>query len=167
MSDNGGAEGVRYPRGIRVLLLISLLIHIVAVIYRLGRRLSGIHPYRIYEGLYGRPQPGFMLSMEAIFAYGLFTVFLIWIAVTMYQGDDALAGKLCSICAFISALVVGARYLGRQQAGYSSSAISNMLMAIWFILWGVISAIYSFRATRFWQSRESAAIEKMIHHDSE
>jgi len=45
--------------------------------------------------------------------------------------------------------VVVARYLGRQEAGYSNSLKASALTALWFILWGVIATIFSLRANRF------------------
>jgi len=149
-TDDG--EGVGYPRATRLVLLISLFIHIAAVLYALGLRLSTINLHRIYEGAGGlrsAPPPGSFVVVEVILVYGLFIVFLCGIAFNLYRGDDGQAGKIYAICAFIAALVVVARYLGRQEAGYSNSLKASALTALWFILWGVIATIFSLRANRF------------------
>jgi hypothetical protein len=124
MRGNDDGEGIRYPRATRLILLISLLIHIVAVLYALGGSLRSIDLHRIYEsgmGLHSSPQPGSFLAVEVILVYGSFIGFLIWIAFNLYQGDDGQAAKVYTICALIAALVVVGRYLGREEAGYSNS----------------------------------------------
>jgi hypothetical protein len=157
MPPNDDGDGVPYPFGTRLILLIVLLLHILAVVYLLEHKLSNIDLHRIYEsarGLHSSPQPGSFLVVEVLFAYGLFISFLIWIAVSLYRGDDGLAGKAYAICAFIAALVVVGRYFGGQEAGYEISPEVSTLMMLWFILWGVMAASFSFRAGRFQQSRE-------------
>jgi hypothetical protein len=67
----------------------------------------------------------------------------------MYRGDDVLAGKACSTCGFIAALVVAARYVGRQMASYETASTTTTLMLLWFVLWGIVAAIYCIRASRF------------------
>jgi len=90
--------------------------------------------------------------IEVVFVYGLFIGFLIWIAVGLYRGNGSRAGKLYSFCAFIAALVAVSRYLGRQLAGYPNSLNASTLIVLWFVLWGVVAAIFAFRASRFQQS---------------
>jgi hypothetical protein len=61
MHHDDDGEGARYSRGFRLILLIVLLLHVLAVLYALGRRLSEIDPHRIYDpamGLRSSPQPG-------------------------------------------------------------------------------------------------------------
>jgi hypothetical protein len=152
MHCNDDGERACYPRATRLSLLISLIIHIAAVFYALGLRLSTVNLHRIYEGAGGLrsvPVPGIFVVVEVIFVSGLFVVFLYGIAFNLYRGDDSQSGKIYAICAFIAALVVAARYLGRQEAGYSNSLKASALTATWFIMWGIIATIFSFRADRF------------------
>jgi preprotein translocase subunit SecG len=112
MSGNDDGEGICYPRATRLILLISLIIHIAGVVYLLGHRLKSIDLHRIYEpamGLRSSPQPGSFLAVEVIIVYGVFIAFLIWIAFSLYRGDDGQAAKIYAICALI-AVLVAARY---------------------------------------------------------
>lgn len=155
MSQNDPELGVPYPSRMRLLLFLSLLVNLVLVIIRLAYLIHSIDPHHQYRsGMYHFPGTSFIFA--DVLMYGMPIAVLAILSFSLWRGNERTAAGIYLLCAFVAMPVIAARYLGLAAAGYQISGRLHVILAVWFLVCCVISAIFLWKVKRFDDDRRSA-----------
>ena len=151
-----------YPSRLRWIVTLTLMVNVILLAVRMVILVRVVNPQGRYETYAGSSLPGTSVIAKHILGHVVPMVILAAIGVLIWSGHESGAAVVYAILTLILVPFIGARYMGREAAGYSVSGTAYGLTAVWLVACGITALSFVRRLARFERSGRAAVMDAIV-----